>query len=177
MGNYVSCTLSTPIGRKSSSFPATTVVFPSGEVRQFHEPVKAAELMFEMPSFFVVNSQSVRVGRRFSALMADEDLEMGNLYVMFPMKKVNSVVSVTDMGVLLLAAERVSDRKKRRIVGGGESNVCVCPKVEAEESEMKLKMDDEVERFSPVPELAHRRTMCRLRKPLLETIVEEPMCS
>ncbi|XP_023550655.1 uncharacterized protein LOC111808736 [Cucurbita pepo subsp. pepo] len=168
MGNYVSCTLSTQIGGKPSNSSTTTVVFPSGEVRRFQEPVKAAELMFEMPNFFVVNSQSVHVGRRFSALMADEDLEMGNSYVLFPMKKVNSVVSVADMGALFLAAERVSGGKKRRIVGGGKT----------EESEAKLKLDNEEgEEFSPEPVMSHRRSMCRSRKPLLETIVEEPMCS
>ncbi|XP_038876498.1 uncharacterized protein LOC120068930 [Benincasa hispida] len=182
MGNYISCTLSTPIGGKPSTSSTTTVIFPSGQIRHFHEPVKAAELMFEIPNFFLVNSQSVQLGRRFSALMADENLEMGNLYVMFPMKKVNSVVSVADMGALFLAAERVSGGKKRRIIGGGESNVCVWPEVEADESKPKLKLDggdddDDVKGFSPAPEFTHRRSMCRSRKPLLETIVEEPICS
>ena len=109
---------------------------------------------------------------------------MGNLYLMFPMNKVNSVVSVADMGALFLAAERVSGGKKRRIVGGGDSTVCVWPEVETEESKPKLKLDggddeddDDLEGFSPVPEFAHRRSMCRSRKPLLETIAEEPICS
>ncbi|KAL4018267.1 hypothetical protein IC575_021858 [Cucumis melo] len=186
MGNYISCTLSTPIGVKPSSSSTTTVIFPSGQIRHFHESVKAAELMFEIPNFFLVNSQSLHLGRRFSALMADEDLEMGNLYLMFPMKKVNSVVSVADMGALFLAAERVSGRNKRRIIGGGDSTVCVWPEVETEESKPKLNLDgsggsdeddDDVEGFSPVPEFGHRRSMCRSRKPLLETIAEEPVCS
>lgn len=176
MGNYISCTLSTPIGGKSSSSATTAVLFPSGEIRQFHEPLKAAELMLEMPNFFVVNSQSLRVGRRFSALAADEDLEMANLYLMFPMKKLNSVISVADMGAMFLAAERVSGRKKPPVavvIGGGGGGGSVNVSAEESESEGKLKLDD-VEEFSS-PEMKHRRSMCRSRKPLLETIVEEPI--
>ncbi|KAB1200452.1 hypothetical protein CJ030_MR0G007192 [Morella rubra] len=72
MGNYVSCTLSSnPRGKHSRTIK---VIFPSREIQQFHEPITAAELMLETPNFFVVNSRSLHIERRFSALNADEDL-------------------------------------------------------------------------------------------------------
>ncbi|WVZ19118.1 hypothetical protein V8G54_006440 [Vigna mungo] len=76
------------------------VMFPSGEIEEFEEGVKAAELMLEIPSFFVVNTRSLHIGRRFYALNADEELESGNVYVMHPMKRLNSVVRPFDMGAV-----------------------------------------------------------------------------
>ncbi|KAL2335769.1 hypothetical protein Fmac_016982 [Flemingia macrophylla] len=159
MGNYISCTLST-IGSKHRR--GIKVIFPSGEIGQFEEGVKAAEMMLEMPSFFVVNTRSLQIGRRFCALNADEELECGNVYVMLPMKRLNSVVTASDMGALLITAKRVS--AKMRVV----------PETEAEEAN-KLKLD-EIEEFSS-PEFMHRLSMSRSKKPLLETIAEEPVCS
>ncbi|KAH7533909.1 hypothetical protein FEM48_Zijuj04G0181500 [Ziziphus jujuba var. spinosa] len=67
------------------------------------------------PNFFVVSMMSLRIGRRFSAINADEDLEMGNVYVMFPMKSVNSVVTASDMGALFITANSAT---KQRVSGG-----------------------------------------------------------
>ncbi|KAL4652041.1 hypothetical protein ACB092_01G204100 [Castanea dentata] len=185
MGNYVSCALSSPGGKQSR---ATKVIFPSGQIQEFHAPIKAAELMLETPNFFVVNSMSVQIGRRFSALNADEDLEMANVYVMFPMKRLNSIVTAADMGALFLTANSPDKR------GSGEANIRTFPEPgdvpqlvegktaddwqenEAAVAVPKLNLDD-IEEFSS-PEFMHRLSMCRSRKPLLETIAEEPViCS
>ncbi|XVE78672.1 hypothetical protein DITRI_Ditri13aG0165600 [Diplodiscus trichospermus] len=178
MGNYVSCTLSTPLGKASKS---TKVIFPSGEIRQFNEPIKAAELMLETPNFFLVNAQSLKPGRRFSPLNADEDLEFANVYVMFPMKRLNSTVTAGDMGALFLAANSAAKK-------GFGGNVRILPEA-AEEANLrdvsekneetkttpKLNLDD-IEEYS-TPEFRHRLSMSRSKKPLLETIAEEPVCA
>ncbi|GLT41359.1 hypothetical protein SLA2020_154300 [Shorea laevis] len=106
MGNYVSCTLSTPLGKSSKSIK---VVLPDGEIRQLFAPTKAVELMPETCNFSLVNSQSLKIGL-FSPLNADEDLEFANAYVMFPMKRANSTVTAADMGALFLAANFASKR-------------------------------------------------------------------
>nr|GME08116.1 3-oxoacyl-[acyl-carrier-protein] synthase [Ipomoea batatas] len=170
MGNYVSCTLSGPVGRHSSK--GTKVILPTGEIRHFYEPTNAAELMLESPNHFVVSARGLQMGRRFSALNADEDLEMGGVYAMFPMKRLNSAVTAADMGVLFLAAKRVS-RGSVRILpdhqiisdGGDQANVDL----------PRLNLD-ELEELS-APEFKHRMSMCRSKKPMLETIVEEPVYS
>lgn len=180
MGNYVSCTLSTPVGWASSR--GTKVIFPSGELRPLHEPVKAAELMLELPNSFLVNARSLQIGKRFSALNADEDLEMGNVYVFFPMSRVNAVVTAADMGALFLAANASSSAKRRlrggsvRILpecgGGGDSQIARSSTAAAAAAP-KLNFED-IEDFSAA-EFKHRLSMCRSKKPLLETIVEEPI--
>ncbi|KAI3848927.1 hypothetical protein MKW98_014461 [Papaver atlanticum] len=135
MGNYVSCTLTVQTGGKHST-PSNeaTVILPKGVIRKIEGPflTKAAEIMFEIPNHFLVNSKSLRIGSRFSALNADEDLEMGNVYVLFPMKRVNSVVTASDMGSLLLlatttAAAHHGSKGRTSASGGGNNKVRVSP--------------------------------------------------
>ena len=168
MGNYISCTLSAPAGKNSR---ATRVIFPTGEIKQIYEPVKAAELMLETPNFFLVNTCSLQIGRRFSALNADEELEMANAYVMFPMRRLNSTVTDADMGALFLCANTAA----KRVAGGNVRVLPEPPRVEEEVVVPKLNLDD-IEEFS-TPDFQRRMSMCRSKKPLLETIVEEPASS
>ncbi|KAI3462578.1 hypothetical protein Pfo_019241 [Paulownia fortunei] len=167
MGNYISCTLSGPVSK--SSIRATKVIFPSGETRRLYEPTKAAELMLDTPNFFLVNAKSLQVGRRFSALNADEDLQMGGVYVFFPMTRLKSAATAEDMGALFVAANSAAKRGSRILpeCGGDMQSSVKC-------SAPKLNLDD-IEEFS-TPEFKHRLSMCRSKKPLLETIVEEPIC-
>ncbi|PSS30608.1 3-oxoacyl-[acyl-carrier-protein] synthase [Actinidia chinensis var. chinensis] len=171
MGNYISCALASPASKHNKSIK---IISQTGEIKKFQQPLKAAELMLEAPNSFLVNSRSLQIGRRFSALNADEDLEMANVYVMFPMKRVRSVVTAADMGVLFLAANSAT----RRAAGGG---VRVLPEPQRDEATEaaatvvpRLSLED-AEEFS-TPEFKHRLSMCRSKKPLLETIVEEPSC-
>ncbi|XP_038875190.1 uncharacterized protein LOC120067712 [Benincasa hispida] len=173
MGNYISCALSTPLIKNSK---AVRVVLPGGEVRQFREPVKAAELMLECPSHFLANAQSLHIGRRFSALAADEELEFGNVYLMFPMKRVNSVVTAADLATFFMAANsaarRISSGKVRVLQENWNQQESV------EESEARPRISDgnegprlSLEGIEGFP--MHRLSVCRSRKPLLETIKEE----
>ncbi|KAK9091745.1 hypothetical protein Sjap_024922 [Stephania japonica] len=174
MGNYISCTLSPQTLKHTSK--ATKVVFPNGEVRQLREPTKAAELMFENPNYFLVNAQSLQIGRRFSALNADEDLEIGNVYVMFLMKKLNSVVTAADMGALFIVASSTAKR-----ASGGRMRIL--PEYSGSEAGWSCSPENEGPRLSLegvddggdalVSEFQHRVSMSRSRKPMLETIVEE----
>ncbi|KAL8472661.1 hypothetical protein ACS0TY_029757 [Phlomoides rotata] len=152
MGNYISCTLASHIGKAPCR--ATKVIFPSGELRHIYEPTKAAELMLEMPNSFIVNTRSLQIGKRFSALNADEDLEIGNVYVFFPMNRVNSLVKAADMGALLLVANSSAKRIARagvRILpdSGGDMQSS-----EKSAAPPKLNLDD-IEEFT-TPEFKHR---------------------
>nr|XP_011465653.1 PREDICTED: uncharacterized protein LOC105351825 [Fragaria vesca subsp. vesca] len=180
MGNYISCTLATPLIKSTK---AARVIFPTGEVRQFREPIKAAELMLESPNTFLANSKSLHIGRRFSALAADEELEFGNVYIMFPMKRLSSIVTAADMTIFFIAANSAA----KRISGG---KVRILPEAQAfqnKDEENNQSSDREGEapaRLSldgveglQVAEFQYRLAACRSRKPLLETIKEEPIFS
>ncbi|KAJ4707030.1 DUF4228 domain-containing protein [Melia azedarach] len=181
MGNYVSCALSTPLAANNSR--SAKVLLPGGEIKQIQTPIKAAELMLETPNFFVVNTQSLKIGLRFSPLNADEDLEARNVYVMFPMKRVTSKVTAADMAALFLTSNKAAKRNssgKARILpdctGEGNRNCGADERQETDEPAApapKLKLDD-IEEFSQA-EFMHRLSFSRSKKPLLETIAEEPV--
>nr|GMD68228.1 uncharacterized protein LOC109157229 [Ipomoea batatas] len=156
-------------GPRVGSTKAARVILPGGEIRQFREAVKAAELMLEHPAYFLVNSRSLNMGRRFSALSADEDLEFGNVYIMFPMKRVNSVITAADMAVLLMAANSAAKRIS------GSANVKVSPDVAAATAGESPENDVSPSDAFAGLEFRHRLSSCRSKKPVLETIVEEPI--
>ncbi|KAL6228461.1 hypothetical protein ACLB2K_002411 [Fragaria x ananassa] len=163
MGNYISCRLSVSnTGGGKHCKKVTKVVVPSGEIRELNEPVKAAEVMLETPNFFLVNTKCLHMGSRFSALNADHDLEMGSVYVMFPMKRLNSTVTSSDMSALFLTAV-ATPKPKRQLSAHRNMNW--------QEATDKLNLDD-IQEFS-APEFMHRLSMTRSKKPMLETITEE----
>ncbi|XP_076955483.1 uncharacterized protein LOC143630316 [Bidens hawaiensis] len=154
MGNYASCTLT-----KHSK--ATKIIYPNGEIHKLRQPLKAAELMLESPNTFLVNSKTLRIGARFFALNADDDLDVAAVYVMFPMSRRNSVVTTADLAALFIAVKS----------GVGKvGSVRVLPENPPTPPRLSL---EEIEEFSS-PEFKKMISMCRSKKPLLETIAEEP---
>lgn len=168
MGNYASCAVAGQNGKHSK---AAKVILPSGEIKHFYQPIKAAELMLDIPNHFVVNSKSLKVGRRFSAMNADEDLEIAAVYVMFSMKRVKAVVTAADMGALFLAAKRGAGKVRVVPACSGDVREVESPASASGVDSCGVKMALE-ELCSP--EFKHRMSVCRSKKPLLETIVEEP---
>ncbi|KVI05408.1 uncharacterized protein LOC112524336 [Cynara cardunculus var. scolymus] len=161
MGNFVSA-CSFGISPRMKNNKAARVIFPTGEIRQFQDSVKAAEIMLDCPNFFLVNSQSLNINRRFSPLSADEDLESGNVYIMFPMRRVNSMITPADMAVFWMSANSAPKRISGKIspestLGGNE----------AEQPRLVVE----------VPEFSYRLAVSRSRKPFLDTITEEPVRS
>ncbi|KAK1423110.1 hypothetical protein QVD17_18405 [Tagetes erecta] len=164
MGNYTSscncnCTLIiSPRTKNNNNNKSTKVIFPSGDIRQYHDPVNAAEIMFECPNFFLVNSVSLYINKRFSPLSADEELDPGNVYVMFPMRRKNSMVTPADVWMAVNGVEKRMDWKIC-----SESKEC---------GDVKQPLLDGIAEL-PEPEFSYRLVVCRSRKPLLDTIAEE----
>ncbi|GER29921.1 hypothetical protin [Striga asiatica] len=166
MGNYMSCTF---VASSLRSPKSARVILPGGEIRQFRQPVKAAELMLDSPNYFLVDSDSFSIGRRVSPLPADEDLEFGRLYVMLPMRRLNSILTAADVAVFLMAANAAPKR-----ISTAASSGRVSPDSPAAIGEERrgLRLEE------AALECSHRRlAACRSKRPDLDTIVEEPVCS
>lgn len=172
MGSYVSCAVA-----GGDSVGSASVVLPGGEVRRVQGPATAAEFMLDAPGHFLVSSRSVHVGRRFAPLAADEELEAGQAYVMFPMKRANAVVSAEDMAALLVAARK----EVRRDTGGGSARVlpdaAAVGSLSPAESTSELGEESEGAAAAELGEFKYRSSLCRSRRPNLETIHEEGICS
>ncbi|KAK7348967.1 hypothetical protein VNO80_23768 [Phaseolus coccineus] len=180
MGNYISCTLAPSLVKNTRS---TRVIFPTGEVKQYKEQVNVAELMMECPTNFLTNSNSLHIGRRFSPLGADQELECGNLYIFFPMRRLNSVVTAADVAALFMAAnvtaKRLSGTKDLISCDHSVDGVAVKDLTSCE-STYGVGVNYEVSRLSLEGfqiELGFRDRLSyyRSRKPVLETINEEPI--
>ncbi|EOA19474.1 hypothetical protein CARUB_v10002057mg [Capsella rubella] len=184
MGNYVSSALSKTSSSSSSS--AARVILPDGGVRHIHAPMKAAELMMEIPSFFLVDAKSLKIGRKLSPLAADDDLQIRgcHVYVAFPMTRSTSAANASDLARLFVAAKK----QRRRLVGSGcsgaavkshcHNNGKVSPDGEDNDDDdvrvvSKLNLED-IEEFSAA-EFMHRISVSKSKKPKLETIVEESL--
>ncbi|CAI0547589.1 unnamed protein product [Linum tenue] len=190
MGNLLSCKTTTAGGGghimlkkyHSGKIASPRVIFPTGEVRAIEEPTKAAELMMEAPNFMVVNADTLKVGARLSPLAADHGLETANLYVMLPFHRKHSPVTAADLASLFLAAADSLVVLRRHGLG----KVRDLPSAETDhhghEAEQTASyprllegLDDETASSDAAHFLTvHRLSMSRSRKPLLDTIVEEP---
>ncbi|PIA26558.1 hypothetical protein AQUCO_09100026v1 [Aquilegia coerulea] len=192
MGNYISCAVSH--GTFSSHYKGTKVILPNGEIRIFDSQITAAEIMLEAPDYFLVNTKSLKIGKRFQALNADEDLEICNVYAMFQMKRLNSVVTAADMGSLLVKANSATKRASApcgvarvtpelmarvtpvaRVTSDFMNTTTTTNTLEKTWPEPKLDLSD-IDDFQ-VTEFKQRLSLSRPRKPVLETILEEPMRS
>lgn len=179
MGSYLSCASASACSSASvmSSSNTVKVVLSDGRLQEFQRQVKVAEVMLENPQHFLCHASALHVGRRISALRADEDLEMGQLYLLLPMSKLQSVLSVSDVVAITVKAEsakrRGSAKNSPKFAGVQSPEVenSQCGGVFLErEGNCLPKMD--MERMS-VEELArYRLSRCRSWKPKLETIRE-----
>ncbi|GLJ44741.1 hypothetical protein SUGI_0940800 [Cryptomeria japonica] len=176
MGNYVSCAASTV---PSKMFK---VVLPNGSVQEFHRRVKAAELMLENPQQFVCHANGLQIGRRINPLLADEDLELGQLYFLLPMQKLKGVLSGTDMASLAFKANSATKGS-----GHGKNNAKILPLLFGDmlperRKDADLLMDEKAQELPRLnleddPDLSTafeqlRLSGCRAWKPKLETISE-----
>ncbi|KAL8507514.1 hypothetical protein ACS0TY_018162 [Phlomoides rotata] len=158
MGNYISCTLASPIGKAPCR--ATKVIFPSGELRHIYKPTKAAELMLERDAEFLHCQHQISANREkiFCSERRRRSVNWKCVRV-FPMNRVNSLVKPTDMGALLLVAN--SSAKMIACVGvrilpdsGGDMQSS-----EKSAALPKLNLDD-IEEFT-TPEFKHRMSIPR----------------
>lgn len=109
--------------------------------------MKVAELMLDNPNQFLCNLGSLEAGRRILALTAEDEIEAGNSYVLFPMPKLRSLLSEWEM-------RRIEEIMKKK--SSSQSNIIVpLSHNGANEEEMK-----------------RRRGRQRCWKPSLHTIQE-----
>ncbi|GLJ46356.1 hypothetical protein SUGI_0977150 [Cryptomeria japonica] len=99
MGAYFSCVCSHLLQSNTIK-----LIFVDGRLQEFEKQVKAAEIMVENPQQFVCEAAALHVGRRINPLPADEDLELGHLYFLLPMSKLQGVVSRSDLASIALKA-------------------------------------------------------------------------
>ncbi|KAM0875962.1 hypothetical protein ACQ4PT_036444 [Festuca glaucescens] len=179
MGNFASCTLARIPG-------AARVVLPDGGVRLVRPPATAAQLMLEAPGHFLADACALQAGRRIAAVATDEDLELGGVYVAFPMKRLGSKAAPADLARLAAVftrevhARQLASAKVAAMVVVAPPEVAFVPATEDDALLVRaprldeMSVDDEAA-AAEIGELKHRISCGRLsrRRPTLETIHEE----
>jgi len=193
MGNYVSCTSS----KVQSNVVRVIALY--GSVQQFERPIKAAELMIDNPRHFVCHSTALVTGQRISALSADDEVELGHLYLLLPMHKLHSPLSPSEMASLAFKADSALPKSTSKSMSLARilpvlGDLCQCSahrnlaardlneqingvKETAETEDIvsmpKLHVDD-ADDVVEVRALSIRLMSCKYWRPALETISESP---
>nr|ABK21767.1 unknown [Picea sitchensis] len=113
MGSCVSSTA-------TSSVPAATakLILMDGSILEFSEVVRSQEILQEYPGHFICNSDGLYAGRNISQVLRDDDqLQIGQLYFLLPQRKLQFVLTDSDMASLLFkisTAWQSAQKKKRQ---------------------------------------------------------------
>lgn len=99
MGNIAShCAACSKPFLKSSGRTAVLLDTRSS-IRKIQVPVKAAEIMIEVPGHVITPVDELRRTRRISALAADEDLVGGKAYMLVAATRLHSKATQYEMGI------------------------------------------------------------------------------
>lgn len=80
------------------------IIFSDGTLNEFGKNVKAEKIIVQNPGHFLCDSDTLFVDRYMVAVDSDEELKMGQLYFLLPLRKLHYVLSVSDMAMMLRRA-------------------------------------------------------------------------
>lgn len=173
----------------SSSVPSTAkLILMDGNIQEFSEELKSHEILRQYSGHFICNSDGLYVGQKISQILGDDDrLQIGQLYFLLPQRKLQFLLTESDMASLLFKInaalskdKKAATRKSKLSCGFGKAKAQVQPLFD-----IHLQHDEcgKEYHYSPVCCMSRRRNVptsnprCRGRTPYqakLETIAEIP---
>eukprot|EP01018_Ginkgo_biloba_P032372 Gb_29302 [translate_table: standard] len=154
---------------KYVSSPTAKLILMDGSIRELAQPVKIQRILEETPGGnenFICSSDGLYVGQRISQLPPEQEIEVGQLYFLLPRRKLQFVLSDSDMASLLLKAHSAIKQS------GWKSQGKVQPLFDLDSRDCRAEEEDI---SSPVPA---RSKLCvnsagkRPWKLTLDTIIE-----
>ncbi|MCD7451579.1 hypothetical protein HAX54_012634 [Datura stramonium] len=104
------CTSSPLMTRQSGSImnlPVTEVAMViqmNGKLQEFRQPITAGEILAQNPDFFLCSSEAMNVNSLVPQLAKHEILQLGQLYFLLPVSKLQTPLSLQDMCALAVKA-------------------------------------------------------------------------
>lgn len=120
----------------SSFVPSASakLILMDGSIQEFSEELKSQEILREYEGHFICNSDGLYVGQNISQILGDDDrLQIGQLYFLLPQRKLQFVLTDSDMASLLskisttLSAQKKKRQSRRLSCGFGKAQVQVQP--------------------------------------------------
>ncbi|KAK4378374.1 hypothetical protein RND71_000236 [Anisodus tanguticus] len=107
MGICTSSPLMTKQNGSIMNFPVTKVTMViqiTGKLQEFRQPITAGEILVQHPDFFICSSEAMNVNSLVPQLAKDEMLQLGQLYFLLPVSKLQTPFSLQDMCALAVKA-------------------------------------------------------------------------
>ncbi|CAN4112310.1 unnamed protein product [Withania somnifera] len=104
------CTSSPLMGKQSGTImnlsvtKVAMVIQMNGKLQEFRQPITAGEILVQNPGFFLCSSEAMNVNSLVPQLAKDEMLQLGQLYFLIPVSKLQTPLSLQDMCILAVKA-------------------------------------------------------------------------
>lgn len=109
------------------NLPATKVamvIHINGKLQEFRQPITAGEILVQNPDLFLCSSEAMNVNSLVPQLAKDEILQLGQLYFLLPVSKLQTPLSLQDMCVLAVKANTaLNDYSNLSTVVSGSSGI------------------------------------------------------
>lgn len=80
------------------------VIQMNGKLQEFRQPITAGDILIQNPDFFLCSSEAMNVDSLVPQLAKDEILQLGQLYFLLPVSKLQTPLSLQDMCLLAVKA-------------------------------------------------------------------------
>lgn len=169
----------------SSSVPAAAatanLILMDGSIQQFSAELRSQEILRDYPGHFICNSDGLYVGRNISQVLGDdEQLEIGQLYLLLPQRKLEFVLTHSDMASFLFKinsawlSTQTNKRSSRRFsCGFGKVQTQVQPLFDIRNQDIECAKEDSPSIRRPNVSISNSRGRRRIQwQAKLETIAE-----
>ncbi|GLJ44733.1 hypothetical protein SUGI_0940600 [Cryptomeria japonica] len=100
--------------QSNESQPTANLILMDVSIREFAEAQKCREILQEYPGHFICSSDGLYVGRKICDILEEDDqLQLGQLYFLLPIQKLEYVLTDSDMAALLLKANSAVRLEKK----------------------------------------------------------------
>lgn len=113
---------------QSTSVVTSKLILQDGRLEEFSYPVKASYILSKHPNVFICNSDEMDFDGVVSAVRAEEELHLGQLYFLLPLNKLTRPLQAEEMAALAVkanaallksqAGDKCRCRKNTRFFGG-----------------------------------------------------------
>lgn len=86
-------------------WPATAnIIHLDGRLQEFKQPIKAIDILSQNPNCFLCSSESMFIGSQVPRLPEDEELQVGQIYFLMPLSKLQATLTLQELCSLAIKA-------------------------------------------------------------------------
>ncbi|KAK3021771.1 hypothetical protein RJ639_045093 [Escallonia herrerae] len=106
MGTCASSCMTTigKLGGGTNWTSTAKVIHLDGRLQEFRHPIKAGHLLSQNPNSFLCSSEAMYIDSPVPRLLADEDLQLGQMYFLLPTSMSHAPLSLPDLCSLAIKA-------------------------------------------------------------------------